>query len=77
MLFVGAFITGTVGDRHYGWRSLGRTNTTVNDPELWKWAKMRAVELELRGVSEYLFLLVEKDRSDGLVDLDDTPGGGP
>lgn len=41
---------------------MGRTNITVNDHDLWKWAKKRAVDLELKGVSEYLFHLVEQDR---------------
>lgn len=41
---------------------MGRTNITVNDHDLWKWAKKRAVDLELKGVSEYLFQLVEQDR---------------
>ena len=49
--------------RHYRCSAaMGRTNITVNDQELWKWAKKRAVDLEMRGVSEYLFHLVEEDR---------------
>lgn len=47
---------------------MGRTNITVQDQDLWKWAKKRAVDLELRGVSEYLFLLVEKDRQLDLLE---------
>lgn len=41
---------------------MGRTNITVNNPDLWKWAKKRAVDLEMTGVSEYVFHLIEKDR---------------
>lgn len=52
--------------------TLGRTNITVKDPELWKWAKKRAVDLELRGVSEYLFLLIEADRANEVLDTDAT-----
>ena len=41
---------------------MARTNITVNDSELWRWAKKRAIDLELKGVSEYLFLLIERDK---------------
>lgn len=41
---------------------MGRTNITVKDPELWKWAKKRAVDLEMNGVSEYLFNLIQEER---------------
>ena len=39
-----------------------RTNITIPDEELWKWARKRAIDLGFRGVSRYLFALVEKDR---------------
>ena len=39
-----------------------RTNITVIDDELWKWAKKKAIDLEYNGVSKYIFKLLEKER---------------
>lgn len=39
-----------------------RTNITVLDDELWKWAKKRAIDLEMAGASEYLFHLLKEER---------------
>lgn len=39
-----------------------RTNLTIVDKDLWKWAKMRAIELDCNGVSEYVFELIRKER---------------
>jgi hypothetical protein len=39
-----------------------RTNITVVDDELWKWAKKKAIDHELPGVSQYLFQLIAADR---------------
>lgn len=39
-----------------------RTNITVIDEDLWKWAKKRAIDMECNGVSEYIFKLLEKEK---------------
>lgn len=39
-----------------------RTNLTVKNDKLWKWAKMRAIELDCNSVSEYIFNLIETDK---------------
>ena len=39
-----------------------RTNLTIVDEELWKWAKKKAIDLEYTGVSEYIFELIRKEK---------------
>ena len=39
-----------------------RTNITVLDDELWKWAKKKAIDLEFYGVSEYIFKLLKQEK---------------
>ena len=39
-----------------------RTNITVIDDDLWKWAKKRAIDLDCNGVSEYIFMLIKRER---------------
>lgn len=39
-----------------------RTNLTILDDELWKWAKVRTIQLDFRNVSEYIFNLIEEDK---------------
>lgn len=38
-----------------------RTNITVKDSELWAWAFGRAKQLQLKNVSEYVFMLISYD----------------
>lgn len=40
---------------------MNRTNISVIDEELWKWAKKKAIDQDLKGVSEYVFLLLKKE----------------
>ena len=39
-----------------------RTNITILDAELWKWAKKRAIDLDLVNISQYLFWLIRQDK---------------
>lgn len=40
---------------------MNRTNISVIDEKLWKWAKKKAIDQDLKGVSEYIFLLLKKE----------------
>jgi hypothetical protein len=40
---------------------MNRTNISVIDEDLWKWAKKKAIDQDLKGVSEYIFLLLKKE----------------
>jgi hypothetical protein len=40
---------------------MNRTNISVIDEDLWKWAKKKAIDKDLKGVSEYIFLLLKKE----------------
>ena len=39
-----------------------RTNVSVLDQKLWRWARMRSIQLNHKNISEYIFSLIEKDR---------------
>jgi len=39
-----------------------RTTITILDENLWKWAKKRTIDLDLKNISQYLFELIRKDR---------------
>jgi len=39
-----------------------RTNITILDSELWKWAKKRAIDLDFENISQYLFWLIRQDK---------------
>ena len=35
---------------------------SVLDEVLWKWAKMRTIQLDHKNISEYIFGLIDKDK---------------
>ena len=39
-----------------------RTNLTIIDSELWKWAKKRTIDLNKRNISEYIFYLIKEEK---------------
>ena len=39
-----------------------RTTITIVDENLWKWARKRTIDLDLKNISQYLFDLIKKDR---------------
>ncbi len=39
-----------------------RTNITILDSELWKWAKKRTIDLDFENISQYIFWLIKQDK---------------
>ena len=39
-----------------------RTNITILDAELWKWAKKKAIDMDFENVSQYIFWLIKQDK---------------
>lgn len=39
-----------------------RTIVTILDSELWKWAKIRSIEMDFENISQYIFWLIKQDK---------------
>lgn len=50
-----------------------RTTITILDENLWKWAKKRTIDLDLKNISQYLFELIKKDRDGEIQWLEERP----